>query len=260
MQKHYFCDTKDNRHQINYTQTNGHRPIMKNSKQAVTMEYITEKLAVLLNPLTEEQRTTVMQCMKVQHLRKGELVYREGDMPDDLLCVVQGKLRLFKEGVAGRSHLIRILQPVSVTGHRSYFAGECYHSCAEAMEPTILVHIPLERLTEIIKDNAGLAWFFIQELSKRLGTANDRTVNLTQKHVRGRLAEVLLYLRDTYGVEEDGCTLSIYLSREDMASMSNMTTANAIRTLKAFAQEGLIDTNGKKIKLLNIEGLKDIEN
>lgn len=233
---------------------------MKSARDIVSLELVTDRLAVLLKPLTAEQRQMILGCMRVQQLRKGELVYQEGDKPDDLLCVVQGKLRLFKAGVSGRTHLIRILQPLSVTGHRSYFAGESYHSCAEAMENTVLARIPLNKLTEVIKENAGLAWFFIEELSKRLGTANDRTVNLTQKHVRGRMAEVLLFLRDTYGLEDDGHTLSIYLSREDMASMSNMTTANAIRTLRAFAQEGLIDSNGKKIKLLNIEGLKKIEN
>ena len=83
-------------------------------------------------------------------------------------------------------------------------------------------------------------------------------MSLTQKHIRGRLAESLLYLRDSYGLEEDGCTLSIYLSREDLANLSNMTTSNAIRTLSAFAAEHLVAIDGKKIKLINEAELEKI--
>ena len=61
-----------------------------------------------------------------------------------------------------------------------------------------------------------------------------------------------------YGLEEDGATLSIYLSREDLANMSNMTTSNAIRTLSAFAQEKIIAIDGKKIKIIDGESLEKI--
>jgi CRP-like cAMP-binding protein len=97
-------------------------------------------------------------------------------------------------------------------------------------------------------------------LSRELGISDDRTVNLTQKHIRGRLAEALLFLKDSYGIEEDGYTLSIYLSREDMASLSNMTTSNAIRTLSAFANEKIIAIDGRKIKIINDEELRRISN
>ena len=106
--------------------------------------------------------------------------------------------------------------------------------------------------------NTALAWFFIKELSNSLGQSDKRTVNLTQKHIRGRLAESILFLKESYGVEEDGCTLSIYLSREDMANLSNMTTSNAIRTLSMFAQEKLIAIDGRKIKIIDQQGLENI--
>jgi CRP-like cAMP-binding protein len=83
-------------------------------------------------------------------------------------------------------------------------------------------------------------------------------VNLTQKHIRGRLAEALLFLKDCYGLEEDGATLSIYLSREDLASLSNMTTSNAIRTLSAFANEHIVAIDGRKIKIIDEEQIKKI--
>lgn len=95
-------------------------------------------------------------------------------------------------------------------------------------------------------------------LATELGQSNTRTVTLTQKHIRGRLAEALLFLRDTYGFEEDEQTLRVYLSREDLANLSNMTASNAIRTLSSFNSEGIIVLDGRKIKLVNVLQIEKI--
>ena len=72
------------------------------------------------------------------------------------------------------------------------------------------------------------------------------------------MAESILFLKESYGTEDDGKTLSVYPSREDMANLSNMTTSNAIRTLSAFAQEGLIALEGRRIKMLDEAALQKI--
>ena len=81
---------------------------------------------------------------------------------------------------------------------------------------------------------------------------------MTQKHIRGRLAESLLFLKDNYGMEADGATISIYLSREDLANHSNMTTSNAIRTLTNFVSENIISIDGRKIKIIDEAHLRRI--
>ena len=116
----------------------------------------------------------------------------------------------------------------------------------------------MSAIQKLIRQNNDLAMFFIHQLSFDLTVADERTVNLTQKHIRGRLAESLLFLKESYGLEEDGSTLSIYLSREDLANLSNMTTSNAIRTLSQFATEKLIAIDGRKIKIIEEEKLKKI--
>jgi CRP-like cAMP-binding protein len=91
-----------------------------------------------------------------------------------------------------------------------------------------------------------------------LGFSNARTVTLTQKHIRGRLAESLILLKDKYGYENDGTTLKAFLSREDIANLSNMTTSNAIRTLSTFASEKVIAIDGRKIRILDAVRLERI--
>ena len=110
----------------------------------------------------------------------------------------------------------------------------------------------------MIDNNRQLAWFFIRELAHNLGGSDSRIVNLTQKHIRGRLAEALMVLRDNYGYEDDGATINIYMSREDLANLSNMTTSNAIRTLSAFVSEKLLIVDGRRIRIVNESALRKI--
>ena len=113
---------------------------------------------------------------------------------------------------------------------------------------------------DIVRTNPEFAMSIIRALATDLGFSNRRTVTLTQKHIRGRLAEALLVLKDTYGYEADNATLKVCLTREDLANLSNMTTANAIRTLSHFASEGIVELDGKKIKIIDKEKLEQVNN
>ena len=116
----------------------------------------------------------------------------------------------------------------------------------------------MQLVKDLINQNRDLAWFFIHELSKNLGGSDTKIVNLTQKHIRGRLAEAIILLMDNYGFEDDGQTLKIFMAREDLANLSNMTTSNAIRTLSAFCQEHIITVDGRRIKIIDQEALRNI--
>ena len=127
-----------------------------------------------------------------------------------------------------------------------------------ALDNGVIAHFPIAVLMKMLSKSFNIGYFFIKYLSVEIGKSDDRTVNLTQKHIRARLAEGLLFLKDSYGVKEDGQTLDIQLSREDLANLCNMTTSNAIRTLSAFAQEGLIEVDVRKIKIIENDKIKEI--
>ena len=209
-------------------------------------------------PLTDAQKDFLARNFTIQKYKKNEVIYCEGETPGSLMCLLNGKVKIYKDGVGGRSQIIRVIKNKEYFAYRAYFAQENFVTAAAAFEPCTICHIPMEAIVKLIMENAELAMFFIKQLSIDLGISDERTVSLTQKHIRGRLAESLIFLKDTYGVEEDGFTLSIYLSREDLANLSNMTTSNAIRTLSNFASEKLIAIDGRKIKLIDEEKLKKI--
>ena len=115
-----------------------------------------------------------------------------------------------------------------------------------------------EDFTRLVRENGVFCYHIMRAMAKDLAISELQTVNLTQKHIRGRLAESLLLLLKNYGYEEDGQTLAMLLPREDLANMSNMTTSNAIRTLSQFAQEGLLRINGRRIQILEEKTLERI--
>lgn len=219
-------------------------------------EEVWDSLSELAVTLTAEERSEIAQNMVVRKFEKNVTIYSEGDEPENLLCLLDGKVKIYKEGVGGRNQIVRVVRAVEYFGYRAAFSEEKYVTGAAAFESSTIAIIPMRLIFAIAENNANLCNFFIRKLAKALGKSDERTVNLTQKHIRGRLAESILFLKENYGVEEDGCTLSIYLSREDMANLSNMTTSNAIRTLSLFAQEKMIAIDGRKIKIINEDALR----
>lgn len=208
--------------------------------------------------LNEEERNMLREHSEILHFKRNEDIYRVGDEPKYLLCLLSGKVKVFKDGVGGRSQIIRMIRPIQYFGYRANFAAEKYKTSASAFESSTVCRIPMIVVRKMLSKNFSLCMFFIHQLSVSLGISDDRTVNLTQKHIRGRLAEALLFLEESYGLEADGATLSIYLSREDLANLSNMTTSNAIRTLSTFVAEHIIALDGRKIKLIDRERLHKI--
>ena len=228
------------------------------AKKEIKLEEITAAIDDMWQLLTDDQRGLVAKSIETRRYKKHQVIYAEGETPSHLLCLIEGKVKIYRDGVGGRSQIMRVIKPVEYFGYRAYFAGGSFVTAAAAFENSVICTIPMSIIVRLVEENNRLAMFVIRLLAIDLGISDERTVNLTQKHIRGRLAESLLFLKEAYGLEEDGATISIFLSREDLANLSNMTTSNAIRTLSLFASEKLIAIDGRKIKIINEEELKKI--
>lgn len=208
--------------------------------------------------LTQDEKEFLRNNLTCVSYRKGEIIFREGDKPQGLICLSDGKVKVFKEGIGGKEQIVRLASPFGFIGYRALFAEQNHTATAVAIEDSRTCIIDKNALFQVLRKNSDLSLSIIKAFASELGFTINRTVTLTQKHIRGRLAESLVFLKDTYGFEEDGQTLNVYLSREDVASLSNMTTSNAIRTLSNFANERVIALEGRKIKVLDLGKLERI--
>ncbi len=208
--------------------------------------------------LTAEERQTVQKESTIVRYGKNEQIYREEDIPEAVMMLVSGKVRIYKEGIGQRPQIIRMLKPNELFAYRAVIAGDGFNTSASAFEDSVVYRLPKDTFLRIIRNNSEFCFRMMVIMAKNLAFSELQTVNLTQKHIRGRLAESLLTLKNKYGVDDDGVTISMYMSREDLANLSNMTTSNAIRTLSQFASEGIVGIDGRKIKLLNEPALTRI--
>lgn len=230
---------------------------MNNHIQSNSYNCIENKISVF-SVLTPDEMILLKKNYVCQDYKKGDIIFKEGDKPTGLICLSEGKVKVFKEGVGGREQIVRMAKPVGFIGYRALFAEENHTATAVAIEDSTICIINREAIYKLLRSNSELCLSIIKAFATELGFSNNRTVTLTQKHIRGRLAESLIFLKDTYGFDDDNCTIKIYLSREDIANLSNMTTSNAIRTLSTFAGEGVIGIDGRKIKILDLPKLEKI--
>jgi CRP-like cAMP-binding protein len=223
-------------------------------KMASSLRPIDEIMTVW-DVLTPDERQFLRTNYTVHHFKKNEMIQIEGEIPTHMMVLESGKAKVYKEGVGSRAQIIRMLKPGEHFGYRAIIASEPYNTNVSAFEPSTVYMIKADIFISILKNNNAFCYRFLEELATDLAASDARTVNLTQKHIRGRLAEALLMLKNSYGLEEDGATISIYLSREDLANLSNMTTSNAIRTLSNFVNEHVIAMDGRKLKIIDEEQL-----
>lgn len=212
----------------------------------------------IFNLLTSEEMSIVKSSCSVTRYRKNDYIFKEGDEPDGMQYLKEGKVKMIKEGISGREQIIRMFTENGLISYRSLLAGEAHNGTAIAIEDSEIVTIPPEIMYQVLLKNYQFSLALLKDLALELGHSNHRTVSLTQKHIRGRLAESILFLKEKYGFENDNQTLKVYLSREDLASLSNMTASNAIRTLSTFAGEKIIAMDGRKIKITDLTKLEKI--
>ena len=108
-----------------------------------------------------------------------------------------------------------------------------------------------------IKENNQFSLNLMKNISQQLNEANASISQMSQKPVKDRLAETLLYLEDIFGVDNENC-IDVVLTREEIANTIGTATESAIRLLSNLKKDGVIDLLGKRIKIINKIALKNI--
>jgi CRP-like cAMP-binding protein len=192
--------------------------------------------------------------------KKGEAIFKEGARPFGIYCLNSGKIKLVKTGDDGREHIVRLVRPGDPLGYRSLLSGDRYNASAVAIEDCHVCFIPKELFLSILSSDHNLSLEMMRLLSSDLAKAEEHMTHLAQKPVRERVAEALLFIKETYGFEEDNATINACFSREDIANIVGTATETVIRLLSELNKEDVIRLSGKKIIVLNMEKLIKIAN
>jgi CRP/FNR family transcriptional regulator len=223
---------------------------MKSNKH-LNCEHCESRYKSIFCDLKGEQLDAINSHKGCNIYKKGQVIFSEGYFPLGLFCINSGKIKIAQVGDTGREQIIRLTKEGDIMGYRALLSGEKYSASAIALEDCSVCLIPKDVFFKVIESETSLSMQIMKLLSHDLGKAEHKITELAQKPVRERMAEAILFLKETYGTESDGKTLSASLSREDIANIVGTATETAIRILSEFKSDMIIELQTKKIKILD---------
>jgi CRP-like cAMP-binding protein len=209
--------------------------------------------------LSQEEIDLVNLEKTVEQYKRGTVIYRESSRINGCYCLQKGIVKVFKTGIDGKEQIIRFAQPGDIIGFRSVLSNELACTTAEVLDDATTCYIPSETLIHMVKNNGDFSIELMQITCRELGEANAYITDIAQKTVRERLAEILIHLKNDFGLDENN-VLQISLTREELANIVGTATESVIRLLSEFKQDKLIQLNGRKIGILDEPGLIRIGN
>ena len=210
-----------------------------------------------LKALTKDELVKLSDCKTSHIIKKGEVIFEEGDNVNGIYCIKDGICKLTKLSANGKDHIVKLVTKGELLGQRSMISDEPVNLSAVALEDMQVCFIPKSEVMGYFDKNNQFSMNVMKTICGDLKDADDHMVNLAQKTVKERLAETLLNLHDTFGKNEDN-SLKVQLSRDELASMIGTATESCIRLLSDFKKLGLIELAGKKIVLKDINKLKKL--
>jgi CRP-like cAMP-binding protein len=216
-------------------------------------------LSPIFKHLTSEEVDRVNEDKTISFYKKGTYIYHEGNRISGVYIVQKGILKVFKTGIDGKEQIIRFAKPFDLIAFRSVLSGETACTTAKTLEDCVLCYLPQDTLFHLVKNNGSFSLELLQLACRELGEANEYITDIAQKTVRERLAEILVHLKDNFGLDAENC-LQISLTREELANIVGTATESVIRLLSEFKTDKLVEVSGRKIKILNYNLLRKIAN
>jgi CRP-like cAMP-binding protein len=209
--------------------------------------------------LKPDEVTTINFEKDFRQYKRGDILYQEGNRISGFYCINSGIIKVFKTGFDGKEQIIRFAKKGDIIAYRSVLSNELACTSAKVIEDCQVCFIPSEILVSFIKTNPNYALELVKLACHELGEANSFITDIAQKTVRERLAEVLLFLVNDFGLDNQQF-LNISLTREELANIVGTATESVIRLLSEFKSDKLVELNGRRIKILNTRGLEKISN
>ncbi len=206
----------------------------------------------IFSSVTEEEMLKIAAITTDRTYQKGEMVYLQGDEGGKLYVLHKGRVKVARISTSGKEQVIRVLGPGEFMGELSLLSPAPMTDNAEALEATTVCIIEGGKLKGLMLESPSIALKIIEELSRRLGSAEELIEDINLLSVEQRLAQALLKLAG------NGDEITLGMKKSDLASQIGMSQETLSRKLSGLQEQGLIELIGqRKIRLLNRKGLEE---
>lgn len=214
-----------------------------------------KELNKLFCGLSLTDRESFSQNKRKNTYRKGQVIYYEGNYPQGLFCIYTGKVKISTIGIKGKEQIVKFKGSGEVLGYRALLNDEPYNATATAISDCEICHISKNSFLATLEKSKHLSLNTIRLLSNDLKESEQKLISLSQKPVKERVAEALLLLKKHFGLEKDGKTIEVKLTRREIGEIAGITTETTIRILSELSKEKIIKLEDKKISIMNLQQL-----
>lgn len=193
--------------------------------------------------------------------KKRQSIFVEGAFPSGVFYLKQGKVKKFKSDRDGKEQIIYICSTGELFGYPALLSGETYSDSAAALEESTIGFIPKDDFMRVLEQSTALSNNLLKNLSHEFGVLSNSIVTFAHRTVRERLALSLLILKEKYrDKDEKNKPAEISLSREDLSNVVGTAVETLARLLHEFKDEGLIETSGRVIRVLDVKKMIAVAN
>ena len=193
---------------------------------------------------------------KEMNFKKGELIFEQGNNSNYIYLLNKGIVKCHKIDESGKELTTALYKEDDLFGYASLLQNIPYEESATAMESCELMAVPKDELKEVLNKNHRVNFDLINLLSDNISEIKDQLLQMAYGSVRKKTAATIVQFAEKMNKKNNE---SIKISRSDLASVAGIATESLIRTLSAFNKEGLIDIEGRNIKIVDLESLKEVD-
>ncbi|MDF9715766.1 Crp/Fnr family transcriptional regulator [Nocardioides sp. ChNu-153] len=212
--------------------------------------------APLFSALDDEAIESLVESLAETRLRRGEVLFHEGDSGDKLYVVLDGKVKLGRTSADGRENLLAILGPGQMFGELSLFDPGPRSATVTAVTESTFASLSHDDLQGWIEGRPSVARGLLAQLAARLRKANDVVADLVFSDVPGRVAKALIDLADRFGrTADDGVHVHHDLTQEELAQLVGASRETVNKALADFTSRGWLRLEPRSVVIMDIERL-----
>ena len=212
------------------------------------------KKSPLFALLNESELDSLNETRLEVTFKKGEIIYKQGTPLTHIVIINEGMGKIYLEGTKGRNLILNYTKRYDLNGGVGVFIDQRHHSSLMAVTDCGACFVEIAAFKKVLKSNASFMEAYLKKYSQRVLHTYQQFAVLTQKNMEGRMAESILYLNEQ--VFQNGVIKNV--SKQDLAELTAMTKESAIRVLKDFKEDGIIEIIDHNINILNQKALEQV--
>lgn len=192
---------------------------------------------------------------KAFNFEQGDVIYDEGQNSNHIFMIHQGVVKCHKFDEQGKELTTALYNAPDIFGYTSFNQNISYQETATAIRQATLYGLSKDQLKHVLDTNQNVTLELIEMLTDDLKGVKDQLLQMAYSSVKRKTASTILKFAEKLNHKPGD---PIKISRSDLASVAGIATETLIRCLSDFKKEGLIEIDGRNIKIKDIDELQEV--